>query len=1329
MEKRFAVLLAILISTLSVFGAITGTVMDRDGKPLSGAKVTLFAQESSEARFARLAARSARTPLVTGQTDAKGNFSIDLAKEHATAALSIEAAGYAPYARSVERDEEAGALAVAKSDAKQGRITASGKAVAGASVYWLSGAAESSSTTDAEGRYSAPDPARWAARLVIVHPDFAIHNEQGNAAAGSLTKSLDRSLVAGSALTGKVLTEDGKAPVAKAAIFIDEWPLATSGDDGTFRIAHAPAKWDVLEARTATLHGVKAKSDSGELTMRASKAASIGGTLKDVKSGVPIAGALVMLMRARGFAMGAGGVEARATLTDAKGNFALNAVAPGNYSLTTIHPGYATSSNALGVTAGQKVLRSLTASREARIIGTVVDEDKRPVAAARVSAASPQSSDFDLAMRMIRTAGSEGAFSGPDGRFVARAAGDADLIVTANKKGVPSGKAGPWFLAPGEKRTGVIVTLPRGFEVTGRVVDKDGKPISGVSIAATDSEPNAMSGMMVRRMVAGVRNQDEELVRTGRDGTFTLRVKEGAYDLEFKHEGYAPKSVRAVQVSAGSKPIDVTLETGVQVSGRVVRGGAGVEGVNVTAMAGAMTTTVTGPDGSFVVADLVPGQVMLNFSKFEESIREVRTVNAPARELTVELPPGGRITGRVLDKTTRRPIASFQAGVSNSRSGGGMVMMAPPSLRSFTSDDGSFTLENVPIGPVEVVAQAAGYVNGRTANINMDEAKTINDVEVLLDTGAKIIGKVTGPDGSPVQGASVGVEAAGGGGPMRLMGDAAGATTDASGEYTLETVESGSRTVSVRHQKYLPATKTVDVTGREVRVDVQLSGGIKVTGVVVTDAGAPVADATVRIAGGGGFGRSGRTDQNGAFTLESVAPGRYTVTARKQGYADGTLRDVDLSTGVPVKVTMSGGAAISGRISGLTAEDLAGVTVEARGSEGQASAAADSAGNYTIEGAPTGTVRVSAYTMRGFAGRKSSPTKTVQLEAGARQQVDIEFKSSTVIRGRISRNGKPAANAQISFLSKDPRVHTTASVTSDESGSYTVDGLEDAEYMVSVVDMQRMAPYRTTYNVRGSGNFDVDMKQTQLTGTVVDSSTGEPIDKARVQIRGAEPEMFFNQGAVTDPQGGFTVPSIAPGRYSATAEKDGYGSQAVDITVSESGQPVELKLARTSGLTLRVVDARNNQLIASSVVVTDMQDRVVHEDFFRFDSGTEPLRINVAQGRYNVRVSANGYAPRFLTLNAPGTETVGLTPGGTLLVLSKGSERVTARLIDGSGKSYYRSSFRPEGTFLLEPRGFENKFRNVAPGAYTLQVLGANGAVEGSTQVMVSEGGVTSVEI
>ncbi|HEX7155118.1 MAG TPA: carboxypeptidase-like regulatory domain-containing protein [Thermoanaerobaculia bacterium] len=1326
--RRLAASLIALFLAVPAFAAITGTVMNADGKGIAGARVSVFALELPEARRARLLSASPeRVPLVFGQTDAKGAFTLESPKE-SLLVVEIMASGYAPELRRIERDEEVGALALRRADMKQGRITAGGKPLAGATVVWTSGT-DVVAVTDAEGRYSVPDPSKWAYRVTVIHPEHALLDRtRGTLDEKTFGRTLELAMTAGTAYQGTTVAADGKTPVAKAAITVDGWPLATSGDDGTFTIARMPANWTQVEARSGSLLGARARG-SKESTIRLTRGAAVSGSVRDGKSGAAIAGAAVRASLSSRFEI----TSEIATFTDAKGNYTLPAMPPGAYRVMATHPAYAMPMHNITAAAGSRVVRDFSGTQLAKISGVVVDEDKQPVAGAAVT--SQAGGDRDMMFMMTRAVRmDESVRSGPDGRFALRVEpSESDVRIAANKRGWPAGRSDALRPAAGEKKTGVVVTIPRGYAISGKVVDRNGNALSGVTVTAREAE---QAGGMVRRIVfTGAPTGDEDQVQTAADGTFTLRSKEGTYDFSFRREGYAVKNVRAVQIGNAAKPVEATLDPGVEIAGRVTRNGAGVEGVQISSfMTGEMVRATTAADGSFRISDLTPGAIMFNISKGEDFINETRNITAPAADVQIELPPGGRVTGRVTDKATGQPVTTFQAGLSGARSGGGMTFMGPPQLRSFTSDDGTFTLDNVPAGATQIIVQSAGYTTARTPNLTVEEGKTVEGVEVQLDTGVKLTGKVTTPEGTAVSGATVRLDTMPGGRGMRMVGMDVAATTDASGEYVLETLEPGEKTFQIAAQGYLTATKTIELKGKDQRLDVQLSSGQRVSGVVVTDSGAPVADAAVRAssaAAGGMFsGQSARTDANGNFTIEGLAPGRYVFNASKSGYAEGTVRDFDIAAGTPVRITLSSGGVIYGHVSGIAENEHAATTVEARGANGSASAALDPSGNYRIEGAPTGSVRVSATVMRGFQQRRSSAPKSVQLEPGGSVQLDLEFSGQTSVSGRVTRNNRPMSNAAVAFYPRGGAAQTSANTTTDENGVYTISGLEDGQYNVSVIDMQRMAPYQTTFEVRGSGTFDIDMKTSSLRGRVIDATTNEPLADARVQIRAADPqEAMFPRVITTDPAGTFLMESVSPGRYVVTADKERFGAKAVDVTVGDSApQDLEFQLERAEGVRLTVVDARDGRMLAAQMQVTDMQGRVMDNTGFRFGGGAEPVQLSLAPGQYRVTVGAMELATQTVIVQSPGARTVALTPGGTLLIHSRNSTRLSGRLLDSTGQIYLRGPFRQQ-MFGVEPSPHPTMLRNIAPGTYTLQLLGEGEAVVGTTQVTVTEGGTADVSL
>ncbi|HYI09501.1 MAG TPA: carboxypeptidase regulatory-like domain-containing protein [Thermoanaerobaculia bacterium] len=1327
---RLTALVTLCLAGLPLFAAINGTIMTPEGTPIAGARVSIRPFENQEARNARLLSASPEVvPLASTQTDAKGNFSLESPKE-AVVLLAVSARGYQPEGRSIERDEEAGAIMLSAAEVRSGRIASAGKPVSGAVVVLRFDGFDHVVKTDAEGRYEAPDPKR-ARGITVIHPDFALDEKNFLVPAGGAVSDLTRTLTPGVAITGKVVAADGETAVAGATILLDGWPLAKSGEEGTFTIPRTQSRWTTLLARKDGLLAQRPFAKDATYTLRMAKAAMVTGRVTDGKTKLPVAGTVVYAGPRR---MGRiGGDPGTSAITDAKGAYSL-ALPAGTYGLMAVHPAYPEASADVAVTAGQQATKDFSPSPLARISGVVVDEGKKPVVAAILATEDAQTQSMGGAMRFLRGGGDSTA-SGPDGRFSLRAETESALWVRAVKRGMPAAKSDSLQLGPGERKSGVVIMLPSGIAVSGRATDKEGNPLSGVAVSAMEAEPRG--GGMNRMIFGGMPGRDDDAVHTGSDGSFTMRVKEGTYDFGFRREGYATKVVRGQVVSNTLSPsVEASLEPAVEVAGRVVRAGAGIENARVMAFSSDTSTATTSADGSFTLTGVAPGSIRLMVRKEDEFVNEMRTVEAPARDVVIEVRPGGNVSGRVVEKGSSKPVTIFQAGITTSSSGGGMVRMGPPQLRDFNSDDGTFTLDNVPTGAVVLVVNAPGYAPGRV-NLTVEEGKSITGTEVQLDTGVKLTGRVTGPNGSGVSDVSVRVmpSATGGFGVSSMDRST---TTDSNGEYTFEALEPGEETLTFNHAKYVSARKQVTLKGRETRFDVQLNSGQKITGTVMTESGALVAEADVQVSGSGRGDRA-RTNANGAFEIEGLPSGRYRFSASKTGYAEGIVDDFDVSSGAPVRITLKTGGTIYGHVSGVSERELAQAEVDASSGRERSSGSIDSAGNYRIEGAPIGTVQVTARVMTGN-GYRSSSAQSVQVSPGSSQQVDIVFRGDTVIRGRVSRNGTPLISGQVTFVPRGSTADTVSSSATDEQGMYSVNGLDEGDYTVQVVDSQRSSPYATQYTVRGSGTFDIDYRTAALRGRVTDVASNEAIPNVNVQLRpvstpgeAAYMGYMMTRNGATDANGAFVLDAIPPGSYSLTATKEGFGIQALDVTVGSSPvDNLDLKLAKNDGSTIKVVDARDGQPVRATATVFDGQGRLVHElrsSFFGSGgSDTGELKVPVGPGTYMVYVTAGGYAGRNISFQSPATLTVQLTPGGTLVVRSKHSDRRRVRLIDASGLPYPRTGMST-GVRDLNPRPGASPMPHIAPGSYTIQLLGDQDIVVDSKQVVVQEGQTTEAEI
>ncbi|HXH40631.1 MAG TPA: carboxypeptidase-like regulatory domain-containing protein [Thermoanaerobaculia bacterium] len=261
----------------NAYAAITGTTVDADGKPIAGATIRAYAAEGSAAMRARIVAgKLDREPLATAQSAENGSFSIDL-KSPAAVDVTIEAPAHSPTTIATVDGDDLGMIVLGAPTMRRFRVTSGGKAVANAIV--VSGLEVA--RTNASGEVPAT-----ASTLFVFHPDYAIARREASAVT-------EIKLARGVAVRGRVLK--GTDPVAHAIVSIAGWPLAESGDDGSFAIAHAPDGWQSISAVHGSDVGSANRSKAASVEIRLEAGATFTGTLRDAKRGAAVAGARIAL--------------------------------------------------------------------------------------------------------------------------------------------------------------------------------------------------------------------------------------------------------------------------------------------------------------------------------------------------------------------------------------------------------------------------------------------------------------------------------------------------------------------------------------------------------------------------------------------------------------------------------------------------------------------------------------------------------------------------------------------------------------------------------------------------------------------------------------------------------------------------------------------------------------------------------------------------------------------------------------------------------------------------------------------------------------------------
>lgn len=293
-------------------------------------------------------------------------------------------------------------------------------------------------------------------------------------------------------------------------------------------------------------------------------------------------------------------------------------------------------------------------------------------------------------------------------------------------------------------------------------------------------------------------------------------------------------------------------------------------------------------------------------------------------------PSSATVSGRVMEEGTQTPIAAAQVTLFRfERMTTQRAFPGPERPRIATTDaDGRYVFEGVDAGQYRIAVQKAGFaapdefaVNGRGL-IDLKAGERRTDVNMTMQRGAVIVGRVFDASGEPL--ADVRVMA------MRkaplppamppgaaradfLVPGGQGAQSNDLGEFRLFGLPSGEYIVqampnqnfgsqapsaTTRITTYYPGTSDPAAAQRISVGPGQTVGDIAMTmievpafhvsGVVLTEAGRPVANALVRLQVEEGGVRAfqmmrpwnqSRTDASGRFTLDGVTSGTYTLVA------------------------------------------------------------------------------------------------------------------------------------------------------------------------------------------------------------------------------------------------------------------------------------------------------------------------------------------------------------------------------------------------------------------------------------------------------------------
>ncbi|MDZ4775144.1 MAG: carboxypeptidase-like regulatory domain-containing protein [Planctomycetota bacterium] len=305
------------------------------------------------------------------------------------------------------------------------------------------------------------------------------------------------------------------------------------------------------------------------------------------------------------------------TKTDAKGEFLLENLVPGDYNIIANAKGWrmvqGRNNTRVKTNTSNLVIEMM---KEASISGIVID-----------GASGAPVTNFGVRLRFFYgvdqpTSATSAEFmpiTNDKGEFTIDTPGPSDYVVEATAPGFAPSHSTNLSITPGKSFTNVVVKLGRGGSIQGRVVDTDGKPVARARIVTQDNtwvddEFTKALGMQFPT------NSTTVEVRSDDAGRFTLTgLKPELYQLVITATGFTTFSQNNFRVSeAGVTQVgDLKLLRGGTVrgtlfdaSGKPISGGTirlrAIEGVVYVNM-----STKTGADGKFALQNCPAGRFQL----------------------------------------------------------------------------------------------------------------------------------------------------------------------------------------------------------------------------------------------------------------------------------------------------------------------------------------------------------------------------------------------------------------------------------------------------------------------------------------------------------------------------------------------------------------------------------------------------------------------------------------------------------------------------------------------------------------------------------------------
>lgn len=991
---------------------------------------------------------------------------------------------------------------------------------------------------------------------------------------------------------GQVVDRERRDPVAGAVVWVAGGPVTETDVHGRYELRLYPRPYltvqAVAEGYATAYEGMQLAGGDGEdgPTVALAPAATLSGSVVDPE-GEPLAGVEIGVVAADATVFRSSGFrqEPPSTRSTRSGRFFLSGLPPSaSYELEFRKRGFAPARyeveglEPFAERSGVVVVLDPGHSGA----GWVVDESDAPVAGAEVRLVAVDSRDPRSVVYSVRSGEEDdaaaSALTDAEGRFRLShlAAGRYNLEVEAAGFAPFTVPGLSVDAASGEKDFGTVVLKP-GARIEGVVRDPQGSPVAEAEIHVGRQSTGFFFG------------RPEPAAASDGSGRFVVADLEGgnAYDVVAKKKGYSSETATAV--AGEGVTVEFVLRPTGTISGRVLNeDGDPVEGamvhVEVKPMAvfrHGLRPTRTDDQGFFRLEDVEPGAVHLAVNAPGYQKYQLGDLEVPSRGevsgVEIVLVRGATITGRV---TRPDGTPAVQAMVTWAPAGETSFMGGGFQASTQTDGEGRFRLDGVAPGPAVV-----GASSGTSPQVSkhVEVRSGVQTVDLVLDAGFEVSGRVTDERGVPVAGAALTLRPTDANRTFYTVGAERPVVTGPDGTFTLKDVVPGHYLAAAAKEGYAQAATAEPfevANGPVAGIELELRRGATLRGRILGVEIEDLAGVAVHAYGGaaGGSVQTGLVDFEGRYSVSNLAPGIWHVTARlerggrqtsgmlkvEEGQAEAEL-DLEFKSGFPLEgVVRSAG------------RPEAGIHVSVNGLAmglGHAQAVSGSDGRFSLRDLPAGKYRLTAMN----AARRHSQ----EIEVPVDGEVVIDLGALSIsghVRDEVGERPMPGVSLRIESLDAD----TAAEAADPFSGAFRVSGSQtDSRGYFSlsvgegrwrvIATKAGYGPAETIVDVRAGGTYDgVELRMSPTDGVTFDVLSETGVTPNQVLAAVLDPSgQALTHGYVPVGEGGTVrLTTVPAGSWELVVQAG--DSAVVRTPITAPGHLGQIRLPRGGALQIRI---------------------------------------------------------------------------------------------------------------------------------------------------------------